>query len=78
SNDNYLTEQPQRVVYRFAIRNGIIMLSILSAILVIIFDAKVILLIPLYSLGVFIAFTLCQAGFVKYWYRNKRKYKSWG
>ncbi|AJI44870.1 APC family permease [Francisella tularensis subsp. novicida] len=78
SKDNYLPEQLQRVGDRFAFRNGIIMLTILSAILVIIFDAKVSLLIPLYAFGVFIAFTLCQAGLVKYWYRNKRKYKSWG
>ncbi|MDE4938242.1 APC family permease, partial [Francisella tularensis subsp. holarctica] len=31
-----------------------------------------------YAFGVFLAFTLCQAGLVKYWYRNKSKYKSWG
>ncbi|MBD5784327.1 amino acid permease, partial [Francisella tularensis] len=78
SKYNYRPEQLQRVGDRFSFRNGIIMLTILSAILVIIFDAKVSLLIPLYAFGVFIAFTLCQAGLVKYWYRNKRKYNSWG
>lgn len=77
SKDGYLPEQLQRVGDRFAFRNGIIMLTILSAILVIIFEAKVSKLIPLYAFGVFIAFTLCQAGLVKYWYRNKRLYKSW-
>ena len=78
SKDNYLPEQLQRVGDRFAFRNGIMMLTALSAILVIIFDAKVSRLIPLYAFGVFIAFTLCQAGLVKYWYRNKRSYRSWG
>ncbi|MDE4949108.1 APC family permease, partial [Francisella tularensis subsp. holarctica] len=57
SKDNYLPEQLQRVGDRFAFRNGIIMLTILSAILVIIFDAKVSLLIPLYAFGVFIELT---------------------
>ncbi|MDE4940470.1 amino acid permease, partial [Francisella tularensis subsp. holarctica] len=76
--DNYLPEQLQRVGDRVAFRNGIIMLTILSAILVIIFDSKVSLLIPLYAFGVFIAFTLCLAGLVKYWDSHKRKYKSWG
>ncbi|MDE5018854.1 APC family permease, partial [Francisella tularensis subsp. holarctica] len=47
SKDNYRPEQLQRVGDRFAFRNGIIMWTILSAILVIIFDAKVSLLIPL-------------------------------
>ncbi|WP_432773147.1 APC family permease [Francisella salimarina] len=78
SKDNYLPEQLQRLGDRFAFRNGILILTILSAILVIIFDAKVSRLIPLYAFGVFIAFTLCQAGLVKYWYKNKRTYKSWG
>lgn len=47
SKDNYLPEQLQRVGDRFAFRNGITMLTALSAILVIIFDAKVSSLIPL-------------------------------
>lgn len=78
SKDGYLPEQLQRVGDRFAFRNGIVMLTVLSAILIVIFEAKVSKLIPLYAFGVFIAFTLCQAGLVKYWYRNKRLYKSWG
>ena len=78
SKDQYLPEQLQRVGDRFAFRNGIMMLTVLSAILVVIFEAQVSKLIPLYAFGVFIAFTLCQAGLVKFWYRNKRQYKSWG
>ncbi|RUS68810.1 hypothetical protein EGW08_023428, partial [Elysia chlorotica] len=78
SKDGYLPEQLQRIGDRFAFRNGIVMLTLLSALLVIIFRAKVSELIPLYAFGVFIAFTLCQAGLVKYWYKNKRIYKSWG
>ncbi|QIV93872.1 APC family permease [Allofrancisella frigidaquae] len=77
SKDGYLPEQLQRVGDRLAFRNGIVMLTLLSATLVIIFEAKVSKLIPLYAFGVFIAFTLCQAGLVKFWYKNKRLYKSW-
>ncbi|AIT09534.1 amino acid transporter [Candidatus Francisella endociliophora] len=77
SKDGYLPEQLQRVGDRFAFRNGIIMLTALSGVLIVIFEAEVSRLIPLYAFGVFIAFTLCQAGLVKYWYRNKRLYKSW-
>ncbi|AXA34336.1 APC family permease [Francisella adeliensis] len=78
SKDKYLPEQLQRVGDRFAFRNGIIMLTCTSAVLVIMFEAQVNKLIPLYAFGVFIAFTLCQAGLVKHWYKNKRIYKSWG
>ena len=78
SKDGYLPEQLQRVGDRLAFRNGIIMLTLLSAVMVVMFEAQVSKLIPLYAFGVFIAFTLCQAGLVKHWYRNKRLYKSWG
>ena len=78
SKDRYLPEQLQRVGDRLAFRNGIVMLTLLSAVMVVMFEAQVSKLIPLYAFGVFIAFTLCQAGLVKHWYRNKRLYKSWG
>lgn len=52
---DYLTEQLQRVGDRFAFRNRITMLTALSAILFIIFYAKVSRVIPLYAFGVFIA-----------------------
>lgn len=78
SKDGYLPEQLQRVGDRLAFRNGIIMLTVLSAVMVTVFEAQVSELIPLYAFGVFIAFTLCQAGLVKHWYKHKRLYKSWG
>ncbi|MGQ4002813.1 APC family permease [Francisellaceae bacterium CB299] len=78
SKDGYLPEQLQRVGDRLAFRNGIVMLTLLSAVMVVMFEAQVSKLIPLYAFGVFIAFTLCQAGLVKHWYRNKRLYRSWG
>ena len=77
SKDGYLPEQLQRLGDRLAFRNGILILTIMSAVVVILFDAKISDLIPLYAFGVFIAFTLCQAGLVKHWYKNKRLYKSW-
>ena len=78
SKDGYLPKQLQNVGDRLAFKNGIIVLSLISAIFIILFNANVNLLIPLYAFGVFIAFTLCQAGLVKYWYTYKRKFKYWG
>ncbi|MFC4892343.1 APC family permease [Pseudofrancisella aestuarii] len=78
SKDGYLPEQLQKLGDRLAFKNGIILLTILSGILIIVFNANVTDLIPLYAFGVFVAFTLCQAGLIKFWYNNKRYYKSWG
>jgi hypothetical protein len=47
--------------------NGVIVLSLLAALLVWAFDASLTSLIPLYLVGVFTAFTLSQAGMVRRW-----------
>ncbi|MDC0762573.1 APC family permease [Brevibacillus sp. AG] len=56
---------------RLGFSNGIIFLAILSALLVIAFKGETENLIPLYALGVFIPFTLSQAGMMKRWISKK-------
>ncbi|WP_134684084.1 APC family permease [Brevibacillus migulae] len=56
---------------RLGFSNGIIVLAVLSAILVIAFKGETENLIPLYALGVFIPFTLSQAGMMKRWITQK-------
>ena len=55
---------------RLAFTTGILALSLLAALLLVTFDASVTALIPLYTLGVFIAFTLSQGGMVVRWWRR--------
>ncbi len=50
--------------------NGIFSLSGCAALLLVIFNASVTRLIPLYSVGVFISFTLSQAGMVVHWWKE--------
>jgi amino acid transporter len=54
---------------RLAFSNGIIALSVLAAAIFIAFGGKTAPLIPLYAVGVFLAFTLSQAGMVVHWWR---------
>ena len=42
--------------------NGIVLLAAVAALLIVAFDAEVTRLIQLYILGVFLSFTLSQAG----------------
>ena len=51
---------------RLAFSNGIILLAVVAATLLISFNADTHLLIPLYSIGVFVAFTASQAGMVRH------------
>jgi amino acid transporter len=54
---------------RLAFSFGIIALAVIAMLLLIAFKASVSGLIPLYTIGVFIAFTLSQAGLVRRWVR---------
>jgi hypothetical protein len=49
--------------------NGILLLAVVASLLIVAFDAEVTRLIQLYILGVFLAFTLSQAGMVRHWSR---------
>jgi MFS family permease len=59
----------RRLVYS----QGIFVLAALSALLLIIFRGVTDLLIPLFAIGAFLAFTLSQAGMVEHWRRRPRR-----
>jgi amino acid transporter len=59
---------------RLAFSNGIIVLGIASSAVLVLFDADTHKLIPLYAFGVFVAFTLSQAGLVVHWLRLKTRH----
>jgi len=61
-----LTFRGSRLVYS----NGILTLSVIASSLIVIFKASVTLLIPLYAIGVFLSFTLSQAGMAKRWLKS--------
>jgi amino acid transporter len=56
---------------RLALNNGIIVLSAAAAVAFVAFSGKTGTLIPLYAVGVFVAFTLSQAGMAVHWRRKR-------
>ena len=54
---------------RLAFSNGIVGLSVFAAMLLVVFGGDTHALIPLYMIGVFVSFTLSQAGMVVHWRR---------
>ena len=54
---------------RLAFSNGIIVLSAAALVIFVGFGGKTAPLIPLYAVGVFLAFTLSQTGMVMHWWR---------
>jgi amino acid transporter len=56
---------------RLAYSNGIVMLALVAMLLIWAFHAQTTALIPLYAIGVFVCFTLSQAGMVKHWFSTR-------
>jgi amino acid transporter len=56
---------------RLAFSNGILVLSAISVSIYIAFRGDTESLIPLYAVGVFLAFTMSQAGMVVHWWRHR-------
>ena len=71
SQDGLMPRQFQNIGDRLAFANSIVFLAALAGLLVLLFNARTSTLIPLYSVGVFTAFTLCQAGLVKRCYKRR-------
>jgi amino acid transporter len=63
-----LTFRGSRLVFSW----GIIILAAVASILVLTFQGRVTRLIPLYAIGVFMSFTLSQAGMVRRWHKIGR------
>lgn len=63
----FLPKQLSNLGDRLAFSNGILVLSALASVLLIIFNGNPHLLVPLYAVGVFLSFTLSQAGMVVRW-----------
>lgn len=71
ARDSYMPHQFSHRGDRLAFSTGIVALAITAALLLIAFSGSVTALIPLYTLGVFTAFTLSQAGMVAHWRRQR-------
>jgi amino acid transporter len=69
ARDGYLPRQFSNRGDRLVFSNGVVMLTVVAAGLIAIFDGDTHALIPLYAVGVFTSFTLSQASMVRRWLR---------
>ena len=69
ANDRFMPRHFADRGERLAFSFGIIVLAALASIVLVAFSGSVTALIPLYTIGVFLAFTLSQTGLVRRWLR---------
>ncbi|GAA2605589.1 APC family permease [Dactylosporangium fulvum] len=72
AQDRYLPRQLHTRGDRLAFSNGIVLLALAAMVLIIGFNGEVTRLIQLYIVGVFVSFTLSQAGMIRHWNRQLR------
>ena len=75
--DRFLPRQLQYRGDRLAFDTGILFLAAIASVLIIIFQGSVTNLIPLYTVGVFVAFTLSQSGMVRHWWGLRHQDGRW-
>ncbi|MBI3963019.1 MAG: APC family permease [Deinococcus sp.] len=73
ARDGYLPRQLATLGDRLVFTNGIVILGAMSALLLILFHGDTHALIPLYAVGVFLCFTLSQAGMVRRWFKLRTR-----
>ena len=77
ARDGFLPRVFQYRGDRLAFSYGIILLAVIASLLIWYFGGSVTNLIPLYTVGVFVAFTLSQSGMVRRWRRLRNEVPGW-
>lgn len=67
--DGFLPRQFTYRGSRLVYSRGIAALAVVASVLIVLFDASVTGLIPLYAIGVFLSFSLSQAGMARRWWK---------
>ncbi len=72
ATDNFLPHlfflRAQRQVHRY----GVVVLAVVAAVLLVVSKGNTQALIPVFAIGVFVGFTLSQAGMVRHWRANRQ------
>jgi len=71
AGDDFAPRQLRGLGDRLVFTNGILVLAFATGVLILVFGGDTHLLIPLFAIGAFLAFTLSQAGMVVHWFREK-------
>ncbi|MFF4583803.1 amino acid permease [Streptomyces sp. NPDC001373] len=73
ARDNHLPHVFALKADRQVHRHGVVWLALVSALLLVFSGGDTNTLVPLFAIGVFVGFTLCQVGMVRHWYGERPK-----
>ncbi|HWI53312.1 MAG TPA: APC family permease [Symbiobacteriaceae bacterium] len=73
ASDGFLPRKLANRGNTLVFNGGVYVLAFLAAVLIVAFQGSVHLLIPLYAVGVFLAFTMSQTGMVVHWFKVSKQ-----
>jgi amino acid transporter len=76
-NDGFVPSAFSARGFRLSFSNGIVLISVVSAVLILAFQGSVAGLVPLFTVGAFLTFTFSQAGMVRHWWRKRGRGWHW-
>lgn len=75
--DRWFPTQFSNLSERFTIRNGILLMGFASIALLLLTHGSIVTLVVMYSINVFLTFSLSQIGMCKYYIKNRKREKNW-
>ncbi len=77
ANDSWLPHRFGQLSDRLSMQHGIVLISVASAGTLLYTGGDTRTLVLMYSINVFLTFSLSESGMVRYWIRERRKYPDW-
>jgi amino acid transporter len=77
ANDSWLPHRFGQLSDRLSMQDGILLISAASAATLLYTRGDTSTLVLMYSINVFLTFSLSESGMVRYWFRERAKYPDW-
>ena len=77
ANDSWLPHRFGQLSDRLSMQHGILLISAASAATLLYTRGDTTTLVLMYSINVFLTFSLSESGMVRYWFRERRRYPDW-
>ncbi len=77
ANDSWMPHRFNSLSDRLTMQNGVLIICVASILTLIYTGGDTSTLVLMYSINVFLTFSLSETGMVRYWFQNRRKYKDW-
>lgn len=77
ATDSWLPRRFATLSERLTMQNGVLIISFASILTLMITGGSTSMLVLMYSINVFLTFSLSEGGMVRYWIRNRLKFPDW-